>query len=56
MADKSGLLLGDFWNLIDKDGVQLLVDLITYSRMKDTNAAITLLEKWPEKIQVLNGI
>ena len=24
--------------------------------MKDANAAITLLEKWPEKIQALNGI
>ena len=25
-------------------------------RMKDANAAITLPEKWPEKIQALNGI
>ena len=24
--------------------------------MKDANAAVTLLEKWPEKIQALNGI
>ena len=24
--------------------------------MKDANAAMTLLEKWPEKIQALNGI
>ena len=50
----NNLLLKSNWSKLDL--YRFFFDRIIFKGMKDANAAVTLVEKWPKKIQALNRI